>query len=64
VKVLRGDPAAIEVVDIATGEVVLFWDCRGRQARRMEEALRHDLLALDEAEFIDRWSRIDIGQFL
>jgi hypothetical protein len=63
IKVTRSDPASIEVVDIADGEVVLFWDCRPKQARRMEEALRHDLLALGEEQFMDRWSRIGTADF-
>lgn len=63
IKVTRSDPASIEVVDIADGEVVLFWDCRPKQARRMEEALRHDLLTLGPAEFLDRWSRLQTADF-
>ena len=63
IKVTRADPSSIEVVDIADGEVILFWDCRPKQARRMEEALRHDLIAMSAEEFMDRWSEIDLEQF-
>lgn len=62
IKITRGNPASIEVVDIADGEVVLFWDCRPKEARRMEEQLRHDLVALDAAEFLERWSAITPSQ--
>ena len=53
-KMTRGNPASIEIVDIEDGEVVLFWDCTSKESRRMEEALRHDLQTLGEQEFIDR----------
>ena len=62
IKVTRSNPASIEVVDIEDGEVVLFWDCTPKDARRMEEALRHDLVTADEAEFIARWSDIQPDQ--
>ena len=47
----------IEVVDVDDLEVVLFWDVRPKERRRMAEALRHDLGRLDDATFIARWSR-------
>jgi hypothetical protein len=58
IKVNRSNPASIEIVDIEDGEVVLFWDCTPKNARRMEAALRHDLVALDEKAFIERWEDI------
>lgn len=58
IKVTRSNPASIEVVDIEDGEVVLFWDCTPRDARRMEQALRHDLVALEEQAFIERWTDV------
>lgn len=45
----------IEVVEVDSGEVELFWDCAPRDAARMARALRADLAALEAAEFIDRW---------
>ena len=54
VKVVRD---SIEVVDLDDGEVVLFWDCLPRERRRMTEALRADLVRLDPASFLERWSR-------
>jgi hypothetical protein len=46
----------IEVVDIASGEAVLFWDCDPREATRRARALRADLASLDEEEFVAAWS--------
>jgi hypothetical protein len=63
IKVIRSSPASVEVVDVADGEVVLFWDCSPKQARRMEEALRRDLVALTDEEFLDRWSQVDPSAF-
>jgi hypothetical protein len=48
----------IEVVEIDSGEVVLYWDCEPGQATRMARALRRDLAQLEGAEFIARWSRV------
>ena len=45
----------IEVVEIDSGEVELFWDAPSRDARRILRALRADLAALEADEFIDRW---------
>ncbi|HWI23095.1 MAG TPA: hypothetical protein VNT22_10830 [Baekduia sp.] len=59
IKITRSNPASVEIVDIHDGEVVLFWDVRPKQARKMEEALRHDLVALGQEEFIARWSAIE-----
>jgi len=47
----------IEVVDIAEGEVALFWDTLPRQTGRMARALRTDLAQLDDREFIEKWNR-------
>jgi hypothetical protein len=49
----------IEVVEVASGEVVLFWDLAPQEASRLARALRADLARLDEAEFIARWSTVD-----
>ncbi len=47
----------VEIVEIDSGEVVLYWDCAPRQATRMVRALRADLAQLEPAAFIARWSR-------
>ena len=53
------DPTRIdhlEVVDIASGEVVLFWDLPAGEAAKYARRLREDLSTLDHAEFVDRWA--------
>jgi hypothetical protein len=49
----------IEVVEIASGEVVLFWDLLPNQTGRMSRALKTDLAQLEDAEFIEKWSRYE-----
>jgi hypothetical protein len=47
----------VEVVEIASGEVALFWDTAPAQTRRLARALRTDLAQLDAGEFLRRWRR-------
>jgi hypothetical protein len=47
---------SIEIVEIDSGEVVLFWDCPPVEASRLARAIRGDLAQLDAAAFIARWS--------
>jgi hypothetical protein len=54
---LRVSRAMIEVLDIATGEIALFWDVRPDQTRRFAKALRADLVSLDAEAFLDKWTR-------
>ena len=54
---LRVSRAMIEVLDIATGEIALFWDVRPDQTRRFAKALRADLVSLDAEDFLDKWTR-------
>ncbi len=49
----------IEVVEIDSGEVVLFWDVAGRGTGRLARALRADLAQLDAEEFVRRWRRYE-----
>lgn len=63
-KVSRGggrfDPArvdSIEVLEIDTGEIALFWDLEPRATRKMARALRADLAQLDADEFLAKWQR-------
>ena len=46
----------VEVVEVASGEVVLYWDCSPRVASRLARALRTDLAGRDADEFIERWA--------
>ena len=47
----------IEVVEIASGEVVLFWDTAPAQTRRLARGLRADLAQLDAQAFMAKWRR-------
>lgn len=49
----------IEVVEVASGEVVLFWDCPPSAASRLSRALRADLSQLEDRDFIERWSTVE-----
>jgi hypothetical protein len=51
----------VEVVEIASGEVELFWDTPPSQTGRLARALRADLAQLDADEFMARWRRYDLG---
>jgi hypothetical protein len=48
----------IELVEIDSGEVVLFWDLPPHEASRRARALREELAQLDAAEFLARWSTV------
>ncbi len=49
----------LEVIEIDSGEVVLFWDRTPREASRLARELRMDLDRLDATEFIARWSTVE-----
>jgi hypothetical protein len=49
----------IEVVEVDSGEVVLFWDCPPQVAARRARAVRADLAQLDERNFLERWSSLE-----
>ena len=49
----------IEIVEIASLEVVLFWDLLPNQTGRMSRALKADLAQLDAEEFLDKWTRYE-----
>ncbi len=46
----------LEVVEVASGEVVLFWDLPAPDAARRARRLREELASLEVEEFIDRWA--------
>jgi predicted amidohydrolase YtcJ len=52
-----GEIDHIEVVEIASGEVALFWDTHPSQTGRLARGLRADLAALDADAFIAKWRR-------
>jgi hypothetical protein len=45
----------VEVVEIDSGEVVLFWDLEAPKASRLARALHEDLHRLDADEFLAAW---------
>ena len=47
----------VEVIEIATGEIALFWDTEPAQTGRLARALRGDLAQLESAEFLAKWRR-------
>lgn len=48
----------VELVEIDSGEVILFWDCAPQRAKLMTKMLREELSHLDAREFIERWSAV------
>jgi hypothetical protein len=52
---------AVEVVEIDSGEVVLFWDTLPEQTGRLARALRTDLAQLEAGAFLARWQRYEAG---
>ena len=49
----------IEVVEVDSGEVVLFWDRPPQAASRLARALREELSQLEADEFLARWSAVE-----
>jgi hypothetical protein len=59
---LLADPARVdhvEVVEIGSGEVVLFWDRAPHAASKLARALRRDLIQLGAEECLARWSTVE-----
>jgi len=56
---LRGPAQAdhVEVIEIATGEIALFWDTAPAQTGRLVRALRADLAQLEPERFLAKWRR-------
>jgi len=56
---LLANPARVdhvEIVDVDSGEVVLFWDLAVRDASRLARAIREDLNRMADDEFLEKWS--------
>ena len=51
----------VEIVEIDSGEVVLFWDTRPGDAGKLARALRTDLAALEAGEFLAKWRLYNAG---
>lgn len=54
-----GRSDTVEVVEIDSGEVVLFWDTLPSLTGRLVRALRTDLAQLEADAFLARWQRYD-----
>jgi hypothetical protein len=50
----------VEVVEIDTGEVVLFWDTLPGDTAKLARALRADLAQLDDDAFLSKWRRYEV----
>ena len=55
-----GEVDHIEVVEIDSGEVVLFWDTTPAQTGRLARALKADLAGMEAQEFLAAWRRYEI----
>jgi hypothetical protein len=51
----------IEVVEIDSGEVVLFWDTRPAQTGKLARALKADLAGMEADVFLAHWRRYETG---
>jgi hypothetical protein len=49
----------VEVVEIDSGEAVLFWDLTPQLASKRAKELREDLNNLSPEEFMTRWATVD-----
>lgn len=49
----------VEIVDLDSGEVALFWDRSPSEASRLARYLRADMAQLEATEFLDRWRALD-----
>ena len=56
---IRVSRAMIEVLEIDTGEIALFWDVRSDQTRKLARALRADLSQMEAQPFLDKWAIYD-----
>jgi hypothetical protein len=46
----------LEVIEIASGEIVLFWDLAPRDAARRARVMTEDLQTLETIDFLAKWS--------
>jgi hypothetical protein len=53
----------IEVVSVAEGEVILYWNVPPKDASKLLKLLRADLVSLDAEEFFDKWLDADAEEF-
>jgi hypothetical protein len=51
----RGRTDLVEIVEVASQEVILFWELPPRDAARLVRRLRSDLAQMEADEFIAAW---------
>jgi len=59
---LLADPERVdhvEVVEVESGEAVLFWDLAPQAASKVARELREDLSRMSGEEFIARWATVE-----
>lgn len=59
---LLADPERVdhvEVVEVQSGEAVLFWDMAPQAASKLARELREDLSRMDGEDFIARWATVE-----
>jgi hypothetical protein len=49
----------VEIVEVDSGEVILFWDRPPQAASKLARALRTDLVQLDAESFLERWANVE-----
>jgi hypothetical protein len=49
----------IEVVEVESGEAILFWDRDPQGASKLAKALRADLAQLEAEDFMARWATVE-----
>ena len=49
----------VEIVEVDSGEVILFWDRAPQAASKLARALRADLAQLDAEDFMGRWANVE-----
>jgi hypothetical protein len=49
----------VEVVEVDSGEVILFWDRPPQAASKLARALRTDLAQLEAERFLERWANVE-----
>jgi hypothetical protein len=49
----------VEIVEVDSGEVILFWDRPPQAASKLARSLRTDLAQLDAENFLERWANVE-----
>jgi hypothetical protein len=50
----------VEIVEIDSGEVVLFWDTLPGDSGKLARALRTDLARMEADAFLTKWRRYEV----